>query len=118
MQSHRDSPTFAGNPSNPRDCRSHECAMKVAGEDLLEILPTIYRISGQVITVLDHCECCDVDCAHVPLRPPPTPCEPDGVPQAQGVHSGSSAGYGMRLVLVKMWFQQWGAPSRYFVGWP
>jgi hypothetical protein len=27
----------------------HICAMKVASEDLLEILPTIDRVSGQVI---------------------------------------------------------------------
>jgi hypothetical protein len=27
----------------------HVCALKVVGEDLLEILPTIDRVSGQVI---------------------------------------------------------------------
>jgi hypothetical protein len=33
----------------PRIARPHVCALKVAGEDLLEILPTIDRVSRQVI---------------------------------------------------------------------
>jgi hypothetical protein len=48
-------PAFAGNPSNPRDCRSHGCAIKVAGEDLLEILPTIDRVSRKVIEPSSGC---------------------------------------------------------------
>jgi hypothetical protein len=33
----------------PRIAGSHVCALKVVGEDLLEIVPTIDRVSGQVI---------------------------------------------------------------------
>jgi hypothetical protein len=48
MQSYRDSPCICRQPFKSHEL-PHVCALKVAGEDLLEILPTIDRVSRQVI---------------------------------------------------------------------
>jgi hypothetical protein len=52
-------------------------------------------------------------CARCSVHAPSSPREPDGMPEAWGIHSGGPAGDGMGTALLKMRFPSWS-----FIGSP